>query len=301
MDATSASNPAASEPVGFIGLGAIGTPMATRLLAHVGGLVVCDVRPEATAPLAEAGATVADTPAEVVEAGATVISLMVLDDSQVRQVTGEILDVAEAGTVVAVHSTIRPDTAEELATAGAEVGVHVVDAPVSGGVMGAHAGTLAVLLGGPHEAIELCRGPFGHFADRVVHFGPAGAGTRAKVARNLVTFASYAAAFEAMRLADAAGIDIAALGDVVRHSDAVTGGPGAVLLRDTTGPLPPDDGLRPIFGHTVVLGEKDLDLALELASELGVDLPFAELARRTLATGFGVGGGASDDASESGP
>lgn len=213
---------------------------------------------------------------------------MVRDDAQVRTVVAELLTTAPAGTVVAVHSTIAPSTAEELATDAEANGVHVVDAPVSGGSMGAHSGRLAVLAGGSAQAVDRCRAPFSAFADLVVHFGPAGAGTRAKVARNLVTFASYVAAAEAQRLAEAAGLELVALGEVVRHSDAVTGGPGAVMLRADTAPLGDDDGLRPIFTHTTELGEKDLRLAVEQGAASGVDTPVAALALDRLAEALGV-------------
>ena len=136
--------------------------------------------------------------------------------------------------------------------------------------------------------VERCRAAFAGFADLVVHFGPAGAGTRAKIARNLVTFAGFAAVGEALRLAEAGGLDLVGLGDVVRHSDAVTGGAGAIMLRDETGPLAADDGLRPIFGHTLALGSKDLDLALALAADAGLDLPLTAAARRGLAPALGL-------------
>lgn len=282
------SDASASERIGWIGLGQIGAPMAQRLLEHPGGLVVCDVVATATEPFAAAGAAVADDAAGVIAAGATIVSVMVRDDAQVRDVVGALLAVAPEGTVIAVHSTIVAETAEELAATAAARGVHVVDAPVSGGSMGAHTGRLAVMVGGDEAAVDRCREPFGRFADLVVRFGDAGAGTRAKVARNLVTFSSYVATAEASRLAEAAGLDLAALGEVVRHSDAVTGGPGAVMLRRETGPLPADDGLRPIFEHTRGLGEKDLGLAVALGEALGVDTPVARLAVDRLGAALGV-------------
>ena len=272
--------------VGFIGLGQMGAPMAGHLVGWPDGLVVCDVRPEATAALAEQGAKLAASPAEVAET-ADVISVMVLDDDQVRAVVDGILTTAAPGTVVAVHSTIRAETAEELAAAAPD-GVDVVDAPVSGGFMGAHEGTLAVMVGGTAEAVERCREPFSKWATLVVHLGSAGAGTRAKLARNLITFASYAAATEAQRLAEAAGVDLQGLAEVVRHSDAVTGGPGAIMFRETTAPLKRDDSLYEIVEHTCALGEKDLALALELGRRLDVDLPLAELALDRLRPGLGL-------------
>ena len=99
-------------------------------------------------------------------------------------------------------------------------------------------------------------------ATRVVHAGPAGAGTRMKLARNLLHFVSFTAATEAQRLAEAAGLDLVDLGDVVRHTDAVTGGPGAIMHRDTTAPLAPDDFWFEVFDHVRALGEKDLAFAL---------------------------------------
>src|SRR5690606_11683288 len=154
----------------------------------------------------------------------------------------------------------------------------VLDAPVSGGAMGASAGTLAVMVGGDRGAYERCKEPFSRFGEPVLHFGPAGWGTRAKVARNLLTFVGYAPAGEAMRLAEASGVDLRKLSSVVRHSDGITGGPGAIMLRDTAKRMDPDDGLFDIFCHTRTLGEKDLPLALELARQLGVELPMTSIA-----------------------
>jgi 3-hydroxyisobutyrate dehydrogenase-like beta-hydroxyacid dehydrogenase len=109
-----------------------------------------------------------------------------------------------------------------------------------------------------------------------------------KLARNLLHFISFTAATEAQRLAEAAGLSLTALGKVVRHSDAVTGGPGAIMLRDTTAPIDPDDFWFPILGHVRDLGEKDLSLALDLGDRLAVDLPLARLALARLADGLGV-------------
>jgi 3-hydroxyisobutyrate dehydrogenase-like beta-hydroxyacid dehydrogenase len=163
-----------------------------------------------------------------------------------------------------------------------------VDAPVAGGFIGAAGASLAVMIGGPEEAVERCREPFGRWASLVVHVGPVGAGTRAKLARNLLQFAAYSAAAEAQRLAEAAGINHVHFADVVRHSDRVTGGPGAIMLRRMASPLRRGDPLFEVLAHTRDLGEKDLRLALELGSTLGIDLPFAELALQTFAAGLGL-------------
>ena len=276
--------------VGFIGLGQIGSLMAGRLVGYPDGLVVCDLREEAMAPLVERGATAASSPAEVA-AACGVVSIMVLDDAQTREVVSGpdgILAAAEPGTVVALHSTIHPETAVELAAAAAEHGVAVVDAPVSGGFMGAAEGTLATMVGGDDDAVERCRPVFEHWAAMVVHLGPVGNGTKAKLARNMMHFVAYTAAGEAMRLAQACGVDLTQLGAIVRHTDSVTGGPGAIMFRGSIDELHPGDDFYDIVVHTRTLGEKDLTLALELAAEVGVDVPLGELALRDFAASLGV-------------
>jgi 3-hydroxyisobutyrate dehydrogenase-like beta-hydroxyacid dehydrogenase len=273
--------------VGVIGLGQIGGPMAARLADWPGGLVVYDVVPEATAPLAEQGAIVADSVATL--GGAVdLVSVMVRDDAQVRDVVAELLTTARPGTVIAIHSTIRAETAEELAPVTAAQGVALLDVPVSGGLVGAVEGTLAAIVGGDRAAYERARPVFERWATLVVHMGAVGAGTRTKLARNIVHYVAYTGAMEAQRLAEAAGLDLRTLAKVVRHSDGVTGGPSAIMVRDRTGELAPDDALRDIFVHTRDLAEKDLDLALELADQLGQDLPVTAHVRAELASALGV-------------
>ncbi|MFI6315554.1 NAD(P)-dependent oxidoreductase [Nocardia fusca] len=279
--------------VGFIGLGDMGAPMAKKLLDWSGGLTVCDTRPEAVEPFTAAGAEAAATAAELA-AKCGVISIAVVNDRQVRAVlTGEngILRTAAPGTVVAVHSTIGDESAVEFARLCAERGVHLVDAPISGGAAGANSGRLAVMIGGSADAVATVREPFGCFADLVVHAGEVGAGTRMKLARNLLHFISFTAATEAQRLAEAAGLDITALGKVVRHSDAVTGGAGSIMLRDTTAPIAEGDFWLPILTHVRELGEKDLSLALDLGGRVDAELPLAALALTRLGEGLGVGRG----------
>ena len=272
--------------VGYIGLGNQGLPMAKRLVDWPGGLVIFDVRTEAMTPLAELGATLADSVADVAQAD--VISVTVLNDAQVRDVVGQLGAHAKPGTVIAIHSTIEPDTAAELAEQLRPNGIHVVDAPVSGGAGAADKGELAVMVGASDEAYDLVKPVFKKWASMVVRAGEPGAGTRMKLARNMLTFIGFAAACEASRLAEAAGIDLQKLGRVVRHSDAQSGGPGAIMVRDDTEPLAPDHFIYNMFVHTRGLAEKDLKLALGLGEATGVELPLAEIALRDLAAGLGV-------------
>lgn len=272
--------------LGYIGLGNQGAPMAKRLVGWPGGLTVFDVRTEAMTPLAELGASLADSVADV--AKADVISVTVLTDQQVRDVVDQLAAHAQPGTVIAIHSTIEPGTAAELAHALRPKGIHIVDAPVSGGAGAADKGELAVMVGADDEAYDLVKPVFKQWASMVVRAGEPGAGTRMKLARNMLTFIGFAAACEASKLAEAAGIDLQKLGRVVRHSDAQSGGPGAIMVRDDTKPLGPDHFVYDMFVHTRGLAEKDLKLALGLGEATGVDLPLAEIALRNLAAGLGV-------------
>ncbi|BBZ72100.1 NAD(P)-dependent oxidoreductase [Mycobacterium paraseoulense] len=272
--------------LGYVGLGNMGAPMATKMTEWPGGVTVYDIRTEAMTPLAEKGAGLADSVADV--AAADIIHITVLNDAQVREVVGELAAHAKPGTVIAIHSTISDNTAVELAAELKPQGIHIVDAPVSGGAAAAAKGELATMVGADRDVYERIKPAFKHWAAVVIHAGEPGAGTRMKLARNMLTFTSYVAACEAMKLAEAAGLDLQALGRVVRHTDALTGGPGAIMVRDDMNDLAPEHFLYQPFMHTRGLGEKDLSLALALGEALSVELPLARLAHEGLAAGLGV-------------
>lgn len=287
-----------SRAVGFVGLGNIGRPMALRLAAADDvDLTVHDLDPAPVADLVAAGARAADSVADLART-CEVVCVMVRDDDQVREVLASIVGVAAADTVVVVHSTIAPHTPASLEETARGHGVRVVDAPVSGGAMGAADGSLAILVGGSDDAVAAVRPVLEAMGSRVVHAGPIGAGTAMKLARNLMHFVAFTAATEAQRLAEAAGLSLKDLGDVVRHTDAITGGPGAIMRRETTAPLAPDDFWHGVFEHVRALGEKDLRLAAGLADELGVDVPLARLALERIGPGLGLGGPPSTAAQE---
>jgi 3-hydroxyisobutyrate dehydrogenase-like beta-hydroxyacid dehydrogenase len=272
--------------LGYIGLGNMGTPMAKKMAEWPGGLTVYDIRAEAMTRLAERGALLADSLADV--AAADIISVTVLNDAQVRDVVGELASHVKPGTVIAIHSTISDTTAVELASALKEQDIHVIDAPVSGGGRAARFGQLATMVGASDEIFARVEGPFSHWAELVVHAGPPGAGTRMKLARNMLTFTTWAAVGEAWKLADAVGLNLQDLGNVVRHTDKLTGGAGSIMYREDVKDLEPGHFLYDGFTHTRELGEKDLSLALALAESVSVDLPLAKLAIERLAGGLGV-------------
>lgn len=274
--------------VGFVGLGQMGAAMAGRLVEDDGvDLCVYDVRPAVVEEFVTKGAAGAGSVAEAA-AGADVLSVMVVDDAQVRDVVDQVLAAPVPGLLVAVHSTISPATAEELAVTLRDAGMDLVDAPVSGGAMGAATGRLVTMVGGSDEAAARCQEAFAPWAGLVAQVGDVGAGTRCKLARNLLHFCAFAAAGEAARLAEAAGVDPAVLGDIVRRTDAITGGPGAILIRPTAGEMADDDPLKPYLAHAQVLGRKDLELAIAAGDELGVPTVMAEQALGLLGAALGV-------------
>jgi len=287
---------------GFIGLGNIGKPMALRLAAsETIDLQVFDLDPEPVAELVADGATAAPSVGAMGN-WADVICVMVRDDDQVRAVLAEVLaDLKSRNNFVPVsfviHSTVAPTTPAELVSEVMAVcgfAVEVVDAPVSGGPMGATDGSLAIMVGGSAEAFQAVEPVLSVMGSKVVHAGELGSGTRFKLARNLLHFVSFTAATEAARLAEAAGLDLLALGDVVRHTDEITGGPGAILHRDTTAPIPDDDFWQGVFAHVRALGEKDLGFAIALAEQLDVDVPLSRLALDRLGPGLGLQGDGDD-------
>ena len=290
------SYPTRKKRVGFVGLGNIGKPMALRLVesAEV-DVVVYDVAPEPVADLVAAGASNAESIGELVNRVDT-MCVMVRDDAQVRDVLSQALaDLRPRNDMMpvpfVVHSTIAPATASELQEQIARVcgfAMLVLDAPVSGGAMGAAAGSLAIMAGGSEDAFELAKPVLDILGGKVVHAGPLGAGTQFKLARNLIHFVAFTAATEAQRLAEAVGLDLVALGEVVRHTDAITGGPGAIMHRSSAAALAPDDFWYGIFDHVATLGEKDLTLAIDVAKDCDVEAPLAELALGRLRSGLGL-------------
>src|SRR5690606_28326537 len=185
-------------------------------------LGVFDVAPEPVAELVAAGAVAASSVTELAR-DVEVLSVMVRDDAQVRDVLTEVLAAGGSVRVVVVHSTVAPGTPAELARLAEPHGVAVLDAPVSGGAAGADRGTLAIMVGGDEAAFEQARPALAAMGSKLVLAGGIGAGTAFKLCRNMMHFAAFTAATEAQRLAEAAGLDLVALGDVVRHTDAITG------------------------------------------------------------------------------
>jgi 3-hydroxyisobutyrate dehydrogenase len=277
--------------VGVIGLGDIGRGAADAVLRAGLPLVVCDLRAEATAPF-EASAHVADSPA-LLGARADVVVVAVVDDGQVLAVLdGDdgALAGAGPGAVVVILSTVAPATVETVATLAARRDVDVLDCGVSGGPQASADGTLVAMVGGDASVIERIRPVLDAFTSLVVHMGPLGAGLKAKLARNLVQYGSWLAAYEAQVLAEAAGIELAKLAEVIRESDKLIGGASRLMFRETAAPLPPD--AHPVIVSAMAAGaalaHKDLRAAIELGRSLDVDLPLAQMTENRCDAVFGL-------------
>ena len=283
----------ASLRVGVIGLGDMGGGLATSLMRAGMPVSVCDVREEATAPYRE-GAHVAATPSELATRS-DVVLVVVFNDAQVRAVLqgpDGVFAGAAPGTTAVIVSTIPTDTVLEMRAEGATKGITVVDCGVSGGPDASASGELVCMIGGSEEEVDRVRPVLDAVSCLVLHMGPPGAGLAAKLARNLITYGSWLAAFEAQELAEAAGIDLLKLGEAARESDKRIGGATRLMFRTTAAPWPPgsDEGLLKLMRAGAEVTHKDLTTILELGAELGVDLPLAALAERRCGRVYGFEG-----------
>jgi len=278
--------------VGVIGLGDIGGGVAHGLARAGIDLVVCDVRPESVAPFA-GRARVAGDPAELGRL-VDVAAVAVVTDEQVGAVLeggNGALATMRRGSAVLVLSTVAPSTLARVAAAAGAAGIAVADCGVSGGPQAAAEGNLVAMVGGGDEVVARLVPVLDSFASLVVHMGELGAGLRAKLARNLVQYGSWLAAYEAQVLAEAAGIELAKLAEVIRASDVHIGGAARLMFRRSAAPFTAQDdaGLVAAMRAAAALAHKDLRGALELADSLGVDLPLAAMTEARADALFGVG------------
>jgi 3-hydroxyisobutyrate dehydrogenase-like beta-hydroxyacid dehydrogenase len=232
----------------------MGGAIGRHLLAAGTPLAVFDPSAEAVGTLAESGAVACAGPQEVAARSGLVL-VVVVDDEQVREAVAECLEGARPGTVVAICASVRPDTCRELAARGAERGVDVVDAALVRGERGAEEGRLVLFCGGPTDVIDRIRPACEPFAERVVHVGDVGAGQAAKTANNILLWACIRADVEALRLGRALGVEPPKL----REAIAVGSGANRPLAE---------------WGqHRLRWPQKDLEVALLVAAEAGVDMP----------------------------
>ncbi len=277
--------------VGFIGLGNMGGPMAGHVAAADHEVAVYDTQADRIAPLVDAGARGASSPADAAR-GAELVSVVVLDDAQVLDVTtgsGGVVDAMDRGSVLAIHSTVTGECLRAVDMAASARGVRVLDAGISGGVSGAAAGTLLVIAGGSGAMLDAARPGLEPWSREIVHVGPLGAGMAAKVARNYVQYACFAAVHDGQALAQAAGVDLATFAHIVETTEAI--GATAAMLRRRDATVRPaaelGEGGGPLAAASA-LGLKDLAVAEALGLELGVALPGLPGARHGYPGSLGI-------------
>lgn len=274
--------------VGVIGLGVMGTPMARNLLKSGHEVTVFARRADAMAPLAAAGARTSASPAEAAAVSDVTIT-MVLDTRAVESVVlgpGGIIEGARSGSIVVDHSTIEPEGARKVAATLQSRGIEMLDAPVSGGAAVAEAGTLSIMVGGTEAALERVRPILACYGKTIVHIGPSGAGQVAKACNQICTIVNTLGAAEAMLLAERAGVDPAKVKDVLMT------GFGASRMLEVQAPKM----IARNFEAKVEsrLHHKDIQIVLDMARALGLDLPGSAAAARVIAA-LQVRGGATRD------
>jgi 3-hydroxyisobutyrate dehydrogenase-like beta-hydroxyacid dehydrogenase len=211
------SSPKHSTTVGFVGLGSQGAPMARRIVEAGFPLLLWARKPEALMPFSD---TAAESVKNLADLGvrADHVGVCVLDDAGVREVVGVLLSVMRAGSRIAIHSTVHPDTCMALAKRAAERDVALIDAPVSGGAPAAAAGTLTVMMGGDAAAVAHASPVFQTFAGVLAHLGGVGAGQLAKLVNNSLMAANMALADAALEAGATLGLDSAVFADLVKVS-----------------------------------------------------------------------------------
>ena len=255
-----------SEKIGFVGLGIMGRGMAHNLLKSGFEVCVWNRTTERMQPLVEAGATAGESPADVARRSAVTITC-VSDTPDVEAVIlGEngVIYGAEAGSLVVDCSTISPQATKEIAARLADKGVHMLDAPISGGSEGAAKGTLSIMVGGDAEQFDRAMPAFQAMGRTITHVGGTGAGQTVKLVNQILVVVTMLAVGEGLLFAEAGGLDLD------KTLDAVTGGAAGSWMLSNRGPQVVQRDWRP--GFTIDLQQKDLRLVLEAADQMGVPL-----------------------------
>lgn len=266
--------------VAFVGLGRMGSGIAARVLAAGHDVAVFNRSIEKTLALEKRGALVFDTAREAA-AGADAVITMTANDESSRAVwmgdDGVLAAELRDGTLAIECSTLSYDWVAQLAAEAAKRGLRYIDAPVTGLPDNAAAGELTLLVGAETKDLELAQPLLATFSNRVLHFGPVGAGTAYKLMINLMGAVQIAAAAEGMALAERAGLDPKLVADAIATSQAAS----PQVVRNTRRMADNDHGENVAF--TPVLRLKDVEYALRLARTLGVGTPFGDVARKAFA------------------
>ena len=261
------------QKVGFIGLGLMGKPMARNLKRAGATIVVHNRSKPSMEELAKEGMMVAASPAEMTAKVKTVITMLTDTPSVQEVITGKkgIIHAARSETLVIDMSTTAVPITKKMASYIQEKGASYIDAPVSGGTVGAEQGELSIMVGGNSDAVQRAMPILEVLGQRVTHVGGVGAGQVAKAANQVIVGLTIGAVAEALTLAKRAGVDPA----MVRQ--ALVGGFADSKVLDVHGHRMINNGFIP--GARATTQRKDFDQALELAAELELELPATSLGR----------------------
>lgn len=277
--------------IGFIGLGVMGEPMVRHLHAAGHAVAIWARRPESAAALVAEGMQLRATPAELAARSEVVITVVTAsaDVEALAFGSGGLAEGFAPGSIHVDMSTIAPATARSLAARYAERGVGWVDAPVSGGGQGARDATLAIMAGTDEETLDRVRPLFEVLGQRIVHIGPPGAGQVAKACNQMILVSILQACAEAMHLAAAHGVDLAAV------RQALLGGSAASRVLETMGAKMVARDFS--AGVAARLHHKDFAILMDEAARLGVPLPVAGQAWQQLNALMHAGWGNDDTSS----
>jgi 3-hydroxyisobutyrate dehydrogenase len=271
--------------VGFIGLGNMGNPMAANILKNGFPMTVFDKNPKTMENLVQAGAKAAASAKQVVES-AEVILTCLPGSPEVEGLyldPGGLIDLAKPGTVLVDLSSVLPSTPRKLEPRAKARGVHFLEAPVSGGVTGARAATLAVMSGGDTAVLERVRPILRSIGTNLYHLGPVGSGNTLKAINNMMSSVNALAMMEGLVLGLKAGLDLHTMAEIVKASS----GNSNALARVERALIPRN--FEP--GFKVQLMNKDLETFNTIARELHVPVSFSNVAQRyqqaALAAGLG--------------
>ncbi|PTE22048.1 3-hydroxyisobutyrate dehydrogenase [Cereibacter changlensis JA139] len=257
--------------IAFIGLGNMGGPMARNLVAAGHGVTGYDT----AAPMPE-GVAQAASAAEAA-AGAEVVLTMLPNGAILRSVAAEVIPAMQPGAVFCDCSTVDVESARAVADQAEAAGLGALDAPVSGGIGGAAAGTLTFMVGGSDAAFATVKPLFDIMGQKAVHCGASGAGQAAKICNNMILGVTMIATCEAFALADKLGLDRQKMFDVVSTSSGYSWTMNAYCPAPGVGPTSPaDNGYKPGFAAELML--KDLRLSQQAAEAADADTPMGQLA-----------------------
>jgi 3-hydroxyisobutyrate dehydrogenase len=272
--------------IGFVGLGIMGAPMAGRLLAAGNRLSVFNRTADRCGPLVAAGARAASTPAAAAEGADLVISI-VTDSPDAKEVLLGARGAAQganAGTLFVDMSTIAPEAAREIGSQLGQRGLRFLDAPVTGGDVGAREGTLSILVGGEASDLERARPALEVLGKRITHCGPVGAGQTVKACNQVLCAMNMVGIVEALHLAKANGIDLSTM------LGALGPGAGGSWALEKLGPRIAGGDFAP--GFMIRLIQKDLRIVQSIAKSVGLPLEGTALAQSYFADNESHGEGA---------